>query len=233
MPSIGDLANDVAAALYEARIPVAIGSIVVAVLAFIMARRLGWFAAARRHPGRTSALVAAALAVAVPVGWYLGSPIFIRTSLVEPAPIVAEASPVASFAAAQASPTPDADRSAQPPTASPTPVAAVVVARGSFSGSDEFHFGRGTASLIEVQPGRYHLRFEDFSVRNGPDLYVYLSPDPNGYASGALELGRLKATDGNFGYDLPAGIDLGRFASAVIWCKQFSHLFATAPLEGA
>jgi electron transfer DM13 len=229
MPSIGDLANDVAAALYEARIPVAIGSIVAAVLLFIVARRLGWFAAARRHPGRTSALVAAALAVAVPLGWYLGSPIFIRTSLAEPAPIAAEGAPVAP----QASPTPTATRSSQAASASPTPQRSVVVATGSFSGSDEFHFGRGTASIIEVQPGRYHLRLEDFSVRNGPDLYVYLSPDPNGYASDALELGRLKATDGNFGYDLPAGVDPGRFSSAVIWCKQFSHLFATAPLQGA
>ncbi len=101
---------------------------------------------------------------------------------------------------------------------------------GRFHGSDDFHFGRGTASIIEIEPGRYHLRLEDFSVRNGPDLYVYLSPSAKGYAKGALELGKLKATDGSFGYDLPPGADPHDFASAVIWCKQFAHLFATAPL---
>ena len=71
----------------------------------------------------------------------------------------------------------------------------------------------------------------DFSVRNGPDLYVYLSPDADDYDDGALELGKLKATDGAFGYDLPPGTDPADFASAIIWCKQFSHLFAVAPLE--
>ena len=107
------------------------------------------------------------------------------------------------------------------------------MAVGEFHGSDDFHFGRGTASVIETSPGRYHLRLEDFSVRNGPDLFVYLSPEADGYAMGALELGRIKATDGAFGYDLPAGVDPADFASAVIWCKQFSHLFATAPFESA
>ncbi len=105
--------------------------------------------------------------------------------------------------------------------------------RGEFSGTDDFHFGSGTASIIEIAPGRFHLRLEDFSVRNGPDLYVYLSPDPDGYADDALELGTLKATDGSFGYDLPDGVDPARFRSAIIWCKQFSHLFATAPFADA
>jgi hypothetical protein len=232
MPSIGDLANDLAAALYEVRIPVAIGSVVAAVLAFIVVRQLGWFAAARRHPGRTSALVAVTLAVALPVGWYLGSPIFIRTSLVEPAPLARDAPPVGSVAAPVPSPVSDSLPTPHADSVRPTTAGPAVIATGSFTGSDEFHFGRGTASVIEVQPGRYHLRLEDFSVRNGPDLFVYLSPDPNGYQDGALELGRLKATDGDFGYDLPPGADPERYASAVIWCKQFSHLFATAPLEG-
>ena len=83
---------------------------------------------------------------------------------------------------------------------------------------------------IETAPGRYTLRFEEFSVRNGPDLYVYLSPDAAGYADGALELGTLKATDGAFGYELPEGTDPSDFGSAVIWCKQFAVLFAVAPL---
>jgi hypothetical protein len=80
-----------------------------------------------------------------------------------------------------------------------------------------------------VEPGRYRLRLEDFSVRNGPDLYVYLSTAADEYANDSLEVGLLKATDGSFGYDLPVGTDPSRFRSAIIWCKQFSHLFAVAP----
>ena len=100
---------------------------------------------------------------------------------------------------------------------------------GEFAGTDDFHFGSGTASIIETAPGTYTLRLEDFSVRNGPDLFVYLSPDADGYVDEALELGRLKATDGSFNYALPAGTDPSDFASALIWCKQFAHLFAVAP----
>ena len=235
MRSIGDLANDVAAWLYEARLPVAIVSIAVLIALVLVAVRLGWVAAARRHPARTGLVVAVALVVTLPIGWYLGSPIFVRTSLVEPAPLpAASASPAGAAEATRPSPAvtpaPPAVDSTEP-AAPPTPSAFVpaTLATGSFVGTDDFHFGRGTASIVEIEPGRYHLRLDDFSVRNGPDLFVYLSPDPAGWNADALEVGRLKATDGAFGYDLPAGTDPAEFASAIIWCKQFSHLFATAP----
>ena len=232
MPSIGDIANDIAQALYEFRIPVAIASIALAVLVVLVAARLGWIAAARRHPGRTAAVAAVALAVMLPVGWYLGSPIFIRTSLVEPGPgDAATAAPAVSVAPSNESApsvVPSGSPTA-PPTPTGTPFAATIVASGEFSGTDDFHFGSGTASIVEIDPGRFHLRLDEFSVRNGPDLFVYLSPDADGYAEDALELGKLKATDGSFGYDLPDGIDPARFRSALIWCKQFSHLFAVAP----
>ena len=102
---------------------------------------------------------------------------------------------------------------------------------GTFSGADEFHFGRGTALLVETSPGTYTLRLEDFAVRNGPDLYVYLSPAADGYAEGATEVARLKADRGNQNYAVPPGTDLSRIRSVVIWCKQFAVLFATAPLS--
>ena len=101
---------------------------------------------------------------------------------------------------------------------------------GEFRGTDEFHFARGQASLIETSPGQYVLRFEDFSVRNGPGLYVYLSPEANRYTGDSLELGKLKATDGSFNYEIPAGTDVSQFKSVVIWCKPFGVLFGVAPL---
>ena len=234
LPSIGDLANDLAQALYENRVPVAIGSIVAAVALVVLALRLGWVAAARRHPGRTGVVVMIALLVGLPVGWYLGSPIIVRTSLVEALPVSA---PVPSAASAVPSSPTLAPATTTEPTATPTPFAPTTpttpttLTSGEFSGTDEFHFGSGTASIVEIEPGRYHLRLEDFSVRNGPDLYVYLSPAADGWTEDALELGTLKATDGSFGYDLPAGTDPGAFGSAIIWCKQFSHLFAVAPFS--
>jgi hypothetical protein len=105
------------------------------------------------------------------------------------------------------------------------------VRSGTFTGADEFHFGNGTATLVETSPGSWVVRFEDFSVRNGPDLYVYLSPDSQGYDTGAVELGRLKATDGSFNTDVPAGTNVSAMRSVVIWCKQFAVQFAVAPLS--
>ncbi len=220
-------------AVYESRIPIGIGSVVAAVGLLLVARRLRWFEAARRRPIRAGALLVAVLAIGLPVGWYLVSPVFIRTELVEPDPIAA-AQPSAKPSPSQAIPhAPGTPASPAPVAAAPTasPFVARTTMAGSFSGTDDFHFGRGTARIIETAPGAYVLRFEDFSVRNGPDLFVYLSPNASGYDRAALELGTLKATDGAFGYALPAGTDPAEFKSAIIWCKQFSHLFAVAPLH--
>ncbi len=225
MPDFEDLQRSFFDGLYSNRILIASGSAVVGVVLIVVAWRLGWFASARRHPARSGLLVVLVLTVALPLGYYTASPLWIRTELVEPDPVAAvviatpQPTPVATIAA-----------TADPPTAAPTPFVARRIASGTFAGTDEFHFGKGTASIVETAPGAYTLRLDKFSVRNGPDLYVYLSPDADDYAKGALEVGKLKATDGAFGYELPAGTDPAEFASAIIWCKQFSHLFAVAPL---
>lgn len=240
MNVIGDIERLFATSLYPWRVPIAL----VLALAFIglvvLARRRGWFVAARRHPGRSAAVGVIVLAIGLPVAWYLGSPLFIRTELIEPAPAAAiestAPSPPPASADAPATSAVPIEAPASPSVAAtpePTPFAPTTVAIGTFHGADDFHFGEGSASIIETEPGSFTLRFEDFSVRNGPDLYVYLSPDAAGYADGAVELGTLKATDGAFGYQLPDGLDPSGFASAVIWCKQFAVQFAVARLDPA
>lgn len=239
MEIFGEVERLFATSLYPLRIPIAIGLVAAAIALVMVARRRGWLAAARRHPARSAVLIVAVLGVGLPSAYYLGSPLFIRTALVEPdlvadalasptvqppAPTSTPAVPGRSAGAASASPT------GREQTAAPSPFVAATVATGSFVGADDFHFGKGTATIVEAAPGVFTLRFKDFSVRNGPDLFVYLSSDAKGYTAGALELGKLKATDGAFSYALPAVADPTRFASAVIWCKQFSVQFAVAPL---
>lgn len=238
MNLIGDLERLFATSLYPLRVPIAIGLALALIVIVVVARRRGWFEAARRHPRRTVSVAVVALALGLPITWYLASPLFIRTELIEPLPAaLAESAPPTTASPDSNVPASGAPGSSAPSAPSPTPTpepsifAPLTHARGAFHGADDFHFGEGTASIIETAPGRFTLRFEDFSVRNGPDLYVYLSPDPDGYADGALELGTLKATDGAFGYELPSGTDPEDFASAVIWCKQFAVQFAVAPLE--
>ena len=234
MNLIGDLERLFATSLYPNRVPIAIALAVAGVLLLLLAQRRGWFGAARRHPGRTALVAVVALAIGLPSAWYLGSPLFIRTALNEPGPTVAPT--VEPSASATPGPGTDASASPGPPTASPSTVPTeppLAASRsGTFKGADDFHFGSGTATLIEAAPGAWTIRFDNFSVRNGPDLYVYVSADAAGYADGALEVGKLRATDGSFNMDLPAGVVPNGAASIVIWCKQFAVQFAAAPLAG-
>lgn len=229
MNLIGDLERLFATSLYPNRVPIAIAVAVAGVLLLLLARRRGWFGAARRHPGRTAVVVVLALAIGLPGAWYLGSPLFIRTALNEPGPTVPPTSaPIATA-------TPDAGGASVSPgsqTAAPTEPALATPRTGTFTGADDFHFGSGTATLIETAPGAWTIRFDNFSVRNGPDLFVYVSTDAAGYSNGALEVGKLRATDGSFNMDLPAGVVPDGAASIVIWCKQFAVQFAAAPLAG-
>jgi len=105
------------------------------------------------------------------------------------------------------------------------------VSSGLFRGADEFHFGSGRASVVASADGSLRVRFDDFAVRNGPDLFVYVSPDADGAVSDATELGALKASEGSFEYVLPPGTDPGAIRSVVIWCRQFAVLFAHAPVQ--
>jgi hypothetical protein len=236
MTWLGDLGSAILGAAYEARVALAVVGALVVVLLAILARRNGWIGAMRRHPRATGAVLVPLLVVALPVGWYLTSPLVLSASIDEPAPsVLAVAGRSRAPGASVAQSAPSERPSAPAPAASDAPSSVPLLARtGSFHGSDEFHFGRGTARLLETTPGSFVVRLEDFAVRNGPDLYVYLSPSADGYADGAIELGRLKADTGNQNYAVPAGsLDEPSVArSVVIWCKQFSHLFATAPLAG-
>jgi hypothetical protein len=230
MPFVGDVERFVAQ-LYPNRVPIAVATLIVVAVLVVIGWRRGWHHAARRHPRATGTLLVAGLVVGLPVGWILGSPLFIRTQLNEPPPVAAISPSPPTPGPSPAGTAAPSRPAAATPTPSPTP--APLSLAGEFQGFDDFHFGEGTARLVETAPGRYTVRFEDFSVRNGPDLYVYLSPGPDGYTDGAIELGTLKATDGNFNYEVPAGVSVEGVRSVVVWCKAFSVQFAHATLEPA
>ena len=110
-----------------------------------------------------------------------------------------------------------------------------LVSRGELMGADDFHTGSGDVLLVIGPDGEVILRFQDYAVRNGPDLHVYLTPDPGGdvHVEGAISLGPVKATQGSVNYEVPADVDLDSFRAAVIYCVPFQVTFATAVLDGA
>ena len=107
-----------------------------------------------------------------------------------------------------------------------------VVRTGSFIGvGDGIHNAEGMAKVIPLEYGTNILRLENLRVTNGPDLYVYLSPDKD--ASDIVNVGKLKANNGNQNYDIPEGTDLSKYSTVLIWCRPFSVLFGSAELNSA
>lgn len=120
---------------------------------------------------------------------------------------------------------------ASPPASAQTqaPAGPAILARGQFRDGAPGHNGSGSATLGRDANGKLFLVFENFSVTNGPDLRVILGASDAGGGSG-LDLGALKATDGNFSYPIPDGTDVSGFRSVTIWCKSFPTIFAVATL---
>ena len=84
--------------------------------------------------------------------------------------------------------------------------------------------------ILTLADGSRLLRIEDLDTSNGPDVKVVLSPDPDGYADGAISLGTLKGNKGSQNYAIPNDVDVATFRSVVIWCKRFVVDFGVAPL---
>jgi len=105
-----------------------------------------------------------------------------------------------------------------------------VLRTGSFIGvGDGIHNAEGIAKIIPLQGGTNILRLENLRVTNGPDLYVYLSPDKS--TSNFVNVGKLKANNGNQNYDIPAATDLSKYDTILIWCRPFSVLFGSTELN--
>ena len=109
------------------------------------------------------------------------------------------------------------------------------LAGGTFThpnASDPIHYGKGRVTVYE---GLLYLE-PDFEVGPGPKYHVYLVPEAevlpstNVAKTMFVDLGRLRAFKGSQNYELPAGVDVAKYASVVIWCEQFGVLISPAKL---
>ncbi len=195
-------------------------------------------------------------AIAIPVGIYTVSPLFINTTVNEPLPATSSLTDLQKFqefmsmnneeqrvqkgqqmtteeknailrGAAQI----NGNTINQTMTEAATLGGGVSsLAIGRFIGiNDGIHNAEGLAKVIRLDNVSTILRLENFKATNGPDLYVYLATENS--ASDFVNLGRLKGNIGNQNYDIPEGTDLSRYNTVLIWCKAFSVLFGSAKLE--
>jgi hypothetical protein len=175
-----------------------------------------------RTSRRVQAALALVLVVAGAFGWWTISPLFLTKTLSEDLPARATATAAATTAAS--APT--------VPTVAPTPAGPKVLSMGQLQRVDDLHRGTGPVSLIELD-GKTYVRFDNVAIQNGPDLHVYLARGMGGAYDGSrdLYLGALKATNGSFNYELPAGTSLAEYKSVVVWCRAFTVLFTWADLR--
>lgn len=186
--------------------------------------------AIRRHPGRTATVLLVGLA-ALTAGflWFRPDRLFVDRTVDEAlpgdvAPAGGERDP------GEGEPAEAADEG------SATPAGRTTLARGTFLSLE--HQTQGRALVVQSADGRRFLRFEGFETSNGPDLLVYLSAkapagsdDWFGYDRDFVDLGPLKGNIGNQNYEIPPGTDLGRYSTAVVWCRRFTVGFAAAELR--
>ena len=101
------------------------------------------------------------------------------------------------------------------------------------------HPTSGRASIYQDAGGKRDLRLTDFTTSNGPDVHVLLAQSTdqkltNEFVKGdldSIELGSLKANQGDQNYDLPDSVDLQKYDSVVVYCERFHVVFGLAKLE--
>jgi Electron transfer DM13 len=198
---------------------------------------------------KTLILTIIVVAIAIPVGVYTFSPLFINRTINEPLPSDAvqqyqkfismdqqhrinaaksmdekQKNMIMRAAAAQINSTVNeqADNLIQ------NKQQQKIITSAFIGAGDGFHNTEGAAKVIPLQDRGSILRLENFRSTNGPNVHVYMSTNKD--ATDFVDLGRLKANIGNQNYNIPIGINVAKYKYVLIWCKDFSVLFGSAQL---
>ncbi len=114
----------------------------------------------------------------------------------------------------------------------------VLYATGEFTAIDAVRWARGTVAVYQQADGSWVVRLEDFQVRNGPQLHLFLSmhPEPRtpeDVREGGLGLdwGPLKGAVGSQNYHLPREFDMSEVGSVVIFSVTYQEVFSSAQLN--
>ena len=127
-------------------------------------------------------------------------------------------------------------RTEVPPTASPPergkrlPPRTIIEYAGKFGDGDEVS-ATGGAALLTMPDQSKKLTITDLDSNAGPWLHVYLAPGDGKDTSHAIDLGSLKATDGESQYDVPPSTDFASLHTVVIKSKVFGVKFGRAELK--
>ena len=113
-------------------------------------------------------------------------------------------------------------------SAAPAPVTAVRLAAGRFHGIN--HQASGGATLYVIA-GRTALRFEAIRFQGTPSPSVHLVRRGARSPGGGIRLGSLKGERGSFSYTAPAGFEVAKGWSVLVWCDTYDVPIAAADLR--
>ena len=116
--------------------------------------------------------------------------------------------------------------------------APVTVASGTFQKISAVLWGQGTINIYQDASNALTMRFDSFSMPNGPDLHLYLtaadapktSADMSANGVDKLDLGALKSSYGSQNYALTDVSDLTQYRSVVIYSSSLDLIYTYAPL---
>ena len=160
-----------------------------------------------RYPRRTALAVAAVglVVLALPLAWYLASPLFLTQAVSESAP----AAPAQSRLAAGRFGVVDGIHKGEgAATLVQLPDGQTVLRL-----EDDFRVING--------PDLYVYLSGSAAPRTSAELH----------GTGAFEVAQLKGNVGGQNYALPDDLDLSQFRSVVIYCRRFTTVFSTAQLD--
>ncbi|WP_371018754.1 DM13 domain-containing protein [Pseudalkalibacillus sp. JSM 102089] len=142
------------------------------------------------------------------VGWWMVSPLFLDEVVDEDLPPTIEATTNAE------------ETSNEESTA--------VSHSGMFVDGDDAHHASGNVTSFYTASEQW-VRFENFEVTNGPDLYTVLVKEGQSTDEGTI-LGKLKGNVGSQNYRIPDSSSLEEGDRIVVWCKAFEVDFGFAEL---
>lgn len=124
------------------------------------------------------------------------------------------------------------DEQAMPDMQAPT-----LYKSGEFTRIDAVRWAVGNVLVYQEADGSWLIRLEDFEVRNGPQLHLFLSANPQPRTpeevrEGGLgfDWGPLRGTRGSQSFRLPAGFDMAAVKSVVIFSMPYQEVFSSATL---
>ena len=91
------------------------------------------------------------------------------------------------------------------------------------------HPASGFVRVVKTNDDKTYIRYENYKTINGPDLQIWLAKDQKG--TDYVNLGSLKATEGNINYEVPSGVNISDYHYVLTWCQDFSVLFNSADLS--